>query len=1375
VIEIEHRVYYITIYDKYPVFENMKINNIKQAFLPRRYRARTRSLFIVFCSLSIVFSVACNKSAPTVTPADVVSSYLTNEPGSELMMSLPAYPTNGATGIPVDTQIVIVFSKNYNAGTVIPGNVLINSSPAGFSIAYTAARIITITPSSDLNYNTTYTISLTTGIQDSGGQPLSQAYNWTFTTAVTDTSADMYPRVITRYPMGGTINRNTTYIEVTFSRPVTNVIAATLTIAPAVASGAPYQVGTSNTWRRNLTTPLAYSTGYAVHVDSAITSTLPDVHNLVVLPTSPDWTFTTEASPAANPAPTVTSYGVISETLTDTTATIYWTASRSIQATLSESRYGTDTAFGGWTTYGVATEYNTVHTRTIPGLTPGTRYYYQVTVDGGVTPYSGSFLTKIIPATTNPGTAMSTATDNTMVSSVQNTSSTAFRTGTVQYDGSSFVVLKSSAASSSYIWFASNATVPVPWLANVDSNNRLNIKVFSDQRGYAVITGEFGGNIYAKRVYNNSGACGFAGNGWGTNAAAAGITVGTGTNPSAAIIRGSQGNTNVYAGFITSRYSSTGSFTRYAVAGAPLVSEMSLPPNRFYDFTNNLSTLTTTGDHIIDASNIHTTIDKTSQNFIHALGQAVATVTAGENYYIASTVSLGNYTATDHNVYDTTPASVSYLNGGTISYSEHGYAPAGAFGANDLLNIGASWGRATGLSEQEALSLSIASVKTGTATATPALILEDTTPLSDFTLPTLILQNALVRNTTASLATRATANALSATQLPIANSIFSISDTYELFHGRYCLDHDTTTNSFWRIDFTPAGLVTLTDTVNIYNTYQTGIAVNPPANPLYDNDVDFSIAANTAVNDIMINVNANIISPLRARISALTFGIHAANLSAAGQIANLNDYYLLRYVAFTEMTNTIRAGSCTASAGYTFDATGCNFTAVTAIIPGDIVYNIEADTYAAVQSVAANILTLNKTGFISAGQHFLVFATQDAGGTQGVIETGTTTLLSVGNLVDSNAQFTSAERPVHPGDSVRNITAPADGYIRSVTSATSLVLGTNIFALNENYVVLQPRVLFAYQNGNNIRASIFNLWDGNAYSAPFNIVSTGAVCANPQVVPMFNGGAFIIHEVTSLGDIYGKCVNGIGGITVGGAAGASNGTLIANEATNASIVDVQSFTNNGETASWVNVLYRYTGACRIVRLNTALADPDLTTWTSAVFPLTWDVSGTVKMVIDPMSGDPIIAYVNTNGSGDIIIQRLNSIGNGATIYTYTISLEAVTNKILSLTLSPDGNGGAVVTWADDRYYSTVGYCVFSQYINSAGVPQWDADASAANDYSGIFVAYTSSTNENYVRVWSLFYNDAVSLTSPYGVLYYWWDRRLGIANRELYYSTRSLP
>ena len=99
-------------------------------------------------------------------------------------------PANGATGIALTTLITASFSEDMDVSTLTNSNFYLNNgvSPAIIDgITYDAAtRILTFKPSSSLNYGTTYTATITTGVKDLNNNNMAANKVWSFTTKPQD-------------------------------------------------------------------------------------------------------------------------------------------------------------------------------------------------------------------------------------------------------------------------------------------------------------------------------------------------------------------------------------------------------------------------------------------------------------------------------------------------------------------------------------------------------------------------------------------------------------------------------------------------------------------------------------------------------------------------------------------------------------------------------------------------------------------------------------------------------------------------------------------------------------------------------------------------------------------------------------------------------------------------------------------------------------------------------------------------------------------------------------------------------------------------------------------------------------------------------------
>lgn len=91
-------------------------------------------------------------------------------------------PTDNATDVAVDAAITTTFSEAMDASTITTGTFLVNDGLV--DIAGTVScnvNIVTFTPTTDIDYDTTYTATITTDTEDLAGNALQTDYVWSFT------------------------------------------------------------------------------------------------------------------------------------------------------------------------------------------------------------------------------------------------------------------------------------------------------------------------------------------------------------------------------------------------------------------------------------------------------------------------------------------------------------------------------------------------------------------------------------------------------------------------------------------------------------------------------------------------------------------------------------------------------------------------------------------------------------------------------------------------------------------------------------------------------------------------------------------------------------------------------------------------------------------------------------------------------------------------------------------------------------------------------------------------------------------------------------------------------------------------------------------
>jgi len=95
-------------------------------------------------------------------------------------------PSPGAADVAVNTPVTVTFSETMSASSITASSFTLTQggSPVSGSVSYdSGTQTATFTPSSILAYSTSYTATLTTGVQDSEGVALASSSSWNFTTA----------------------------------------------------------------------------------------------------------------------------------------------------------------------------------------------------------------------------------------------------------------------------------------------------------------------------------------------------------------------------------------------------------------------------------------------------------------------------------------------------------------------------------------------------------------------------------------------------------------------------------------------------------------------------------------------------------------------------------------------------------------------------------------------------------------------------------------------------------------------------------------------------------------------------------------------------------------------------------------------------------------------------------------------------------------------------------------------------------------------------------------------------------------------------------------------------------------------------------------
>jgi hypothetical protein len=233
-------------------------------------------------------------------------------------------PANNAVGVCPATAVSATFSEAMNPATIDATTFTLTgpgTTPVAGVVTYSASsNTATFTPSSALALNTLYTATITTGAQDTFGNPLASNFVWTFTTSTTPCAP---PTVISETPPNvATGICPATAVTATFieaMNPAT-INAATFTLTgpgTTPVTGVVTYAGSTATFTP--ASALALNTLYTATITTGAQDTFGNAlaNNFV-------WTFTTSTTSCAPPtvisvAPPTGATGICPNTLVTAT------------------------------------------------------------------------------------------------------------------------------------------------------------------------------------------------------------------------------------------------------------------------------------------------------------------------------------------------------------------------------------------------------------------------------------------------------------------------------------------------------------------------------------------------------------------------------------------------------------------------------------------------------------------------------------------------------------------------------------------------------------------------------------------------------------------------------------------------------------------------------------------------------------------------------------------------------------------------------------------------------------------------------------------------------------------------------------------------
>jgi hypothetical protein len=130
-------------------------------------------LWVMALLLLVGFMTGCSEDSTTAPgPSDTTAPTV-----------LSTGPTNGATGVAINRNIVATFSEAMKSTTITSATFTLvqGTTPVPGAVTY-ASNVATFNPTSNLAASTVYSGTITTGAKDKAGNALAASKTWSFTT-----------------------------------------------------------------------------------------------------------------------------------------------------------------------------------------------------------------------------------------------------------------------------------------------------------------------------------------------------------------------------------------------------------------------------------------------------------------------------------------------------------------------------------------------------------------------------------------------------------------------------------------------------------------------------------------------------------------------------------------------------------------------------------------------------------------------------------------------------------------------------------------------------------------------------------------------------------------------------------------------------------------------------------------------------------------------------------------------------------------------------------------------------------------------------------------------------------------------------------------
>ncbi len=177
--------------------------------------------------LDTEYTVTITTGVENITGTAMEMDYIWTFTTDDSPFIISTIPLNNAMNVSTGTDISTEFSEAMNGLTITDLTFMVKDSalaPVSGVINYDAlTKTATFNPDNNLDLDTEYTVTITTGVENITGTPMEMDYIWTFTT-------DAAPNVVSTIPLNNAINVSTdTDISAEFSEAMNGVTITDLT------------------------------------------------------------------------------------------------------------------------------------------------------------------------------------------------------------------------------------------------------------------------------------------------------------------------------------------------------------------------------------------------------------------------------------------------------------------------------------------------------------------------------------------------------------------------------------------------------------------------------------------------------------------------------------------------------------------------------------------------------------------------------------------------------------------------------------------------------------------------------------------------------------------------------------------------------------------------------------------------------------------------------------------------------------------------------------------------------------------------------------------------------------------------------------------